>query len=301
MAVPKTPPFVPKDGTVLQAGLWMIGAITSFTAMAIAGRVVSYDLDTFEIMLYRSMTGICIVLIVGMATGTLSQVRLHRPGLHLARNLAHFTGQNLWFYAITVVPLAQVFALEFTTPLWVIVLSPLLLGERLTRTGVIAALIGFVGILIVARPNAASLNLGVMTAAMSAVCFALTAIATRKLTRTETTMSILLFLTVFQCIFGLICAGFDGDVTLPTATTAPWVVLIGCAGLLAHYCLTTALSLAPASVVMPIDFARLPVIAVVGALVYAEPLDPLVFLGAALIFGGNWLNISKGQPAKPAR
>lgn len=298
MADQQATAFVPKDGTVLQAGLWMIGAITSFTAMAIAGRTVSIDLDTFEIMLYRSMTGICIVLIIGFATGALSRVRLHQPGLHLARNLAHFTGQNLWFYAIAVAPLAQVFALEFTTPLWVIVLSPLLLGERLTRIGIVAALIGFVGILIVARPSAASLNLGVLTAAMSAVCFALTAIATRKLTRTETTMSILLFLTVFQGIFGLICAGFDGDITLPTATTAPWVVLIGCAGLLAHYCLTTALSLAPASVVMPIDFARLPAIAVVGALVYAEPLDPLVFLGAALIFGGNWLNIRSGQPVR---
>ena len=67
--------------------------------------------------------------------------------------------------------------------------------------------------------------------------------------------------------------------------------MIAVAGLVAHFCLTTALSLAPATIVMPIDFTRLPVIAIVGMLLYAEPLDPFVLLGAALIFGANYYNI----------
>ena len=95
-----------------------------------------------------------------------------------------------------------------------------------------------------------------------------------------------------QAVFGLICAGYDGDIALPSLQTLPWVVLIGCAGLLAHFCLTKALSIAPASVVMPIDFVRLPVIAIVGMLLYAEPLDALVFVGAAFIFAANYLNIT---------
>jgi drug/metabolite transporter (DMT)-like permease len=69
----------------------------------------------------------------GRAFGTLGQVTRRHMRLHLWRNLAHFTGQNLWFYAITVSPLALVFALEFTSPLWVMVLAAMFLGERLTR------------------------------------------------------------------------------------------------------------------------------------------------------------------------
>ena len=283
----------------LRACLWMIGAIVSFTSMAIAGRQVSFALDTFEIMTYRSLLGIVIVCTVAGITGTWRQINGQQLGLHAVRNLAHFTGQNLWFFAITVIPLAQVFALEFTTPIWVLLLSPLLLGERMTRIGAIAALIGFVGVLIVTRPGSAPLSPGLIAAALCAVCFAFSAIFTRRLTRTQTITCILFYLTTMQAVFGLICALHDGDMALPDATTLPWLVLIGCAGLFAHFCLTTALSLAPASVVMPIDFVRLPTIAIVGALAYGEVIDPWILLGAALIFGGNYLNITRGQ-ARPA-
>ncbi len=283
--------------TTLRAAIWMTGAIASFTAMAIAGRAVSFALDTFEIMFYRSLIGILIVGSVALSTGKWREITRRSLGLHAARNLAHFTGQNLWFFAITVIPLAQVFALEFTTPIWVILLSPIFLAEPIRRAGVIAALLGFAGILIVARPSPESLNIGLLTAALSAVCFALTAVFTRRLTRTETITCILFYLTTMQAVFGLVFAGWDGDLALPDPTTAPWLVLIGCAGLLAHFCLTNALRIAPASIVMPIDFARLPVIAIVGALFYGEPLDALVFLGAALIFAGNWFNITRSAKA----
>lgn len=276
----------------LQAAFWMIGAITSFTLMAVAGRTVSFELDTFEIMLYRSLTGILIVVCVAWYAGTLRQIRRNRLALHGLRNICHFTGQNLWFYAIATIPLAQVFALEFTTPIWVILLSPLLLKERLTAIGLVSAAIGFVGVLIVARPDPANLSPGLIAAATCAVFFALTAIFTRKLTRTEGVTTIMFFLTVMQAVFGLVCAGFDGDIALPSPQSIPWVVLIGCAGLLAHFCLTNALRIAPASIVMPIDFVRLPTIAVVGMLLYDEPLEVLVFVGAALIFAANYINIS---------
>jgi len=276
---------------ISKAAIWMIGAIISFSLMAVAGRAVSGTHDTFEIMLFRSLTGIVIVIACASTFGTLRDATLTRWKAHMLRNLAHFTGQNLWFYAITVLPLAQVFALEFTTPIWVILLAPLLLGEKMTRVGILAALIGFIGVLIVARPDPLNISPGLIAAAASAVAFALTAILTRGLTRTESITTILLYLTVTQALFGLIAAGYDGDIALPTDTTLPWIIAIGCAGLLAHFCLTTALSLAPASVVMPIDFARLPTIAVIGMLLYNEPLDALVFVGAALIFGANYMNI----------
>ena len=282
----------------LRACVWMIGAIVSFTSMAIAGRQVSFALDTFEIMTYRSILGIVIVCVAAGLSGTWQQINRQQLRLHAIRNMAHFTGQNLWFFALTVIPLAQVFALEFTTPIWVLLLSPLLLGERMTRIGLIAALIGFIGVLIVTRPGSAPLSTGLIAAALCAVCFAFSAIFTRKLTRTQSITCILFYLTTMQAVFGLICSGWDGDIALPTAQTLPWLVLIGCAGLFAHFCLTTALSLAPASIVMPIDFVRLPAIAVVGALAHGELIDPYILLGAALIFGGNYLNITKGQAVR---
>ena len=284
----------------LKAALWMIGAITAFTSMAVAGRAAASNLDTFEIMLYRSLVGLAIVLSVASFAGTFGQIRRDKLPLHIMRNAAHFTGQNLWFFAITVVPLAQVFALEFTTPIWVILLSPILIGERITKIGAIAAAIGFIGILIVARPDPEAINAGLISAALCAIAFALTAIATRKLTQTETITCIMFFLTAIQACLGLIFAGFDGDIALPNAQTLPWVCLIGVAGLTAHFCMTKALSIAPASVVMPIDFARLPIIAVVGIMLYDEPVDALIFLGGALIFGANYLNIRFGQ-AKATR
>lgn len=277
--------------TTFKAALWMLGTIASFSSMAVAGRELSSELDTFEIMMYRSLFGVIIVLGIASIAGTLHQVNRRDLGLHAARNFAHFTGQNLWFYAVTVIPLAQVFALEFTTPLWVIVLSPIILGEKLTLTRAIAGIIGFIGILIVARPDMAGLNAGVMAAASCAIFFALSIMWTKKLTRSHSITCILFYLTTMQLVLGLLASGYDGDIALPSANGLPLVVLIGAAGLMAHFCLTNALSLAPATVVVPIDFARLPAIAVVGMLLYNEAIDFWIFAGASIIFAGNYYNI----------
>ena len=287
----------------LKAALWMIGAIASFTSMAIAGRQISATYDTFEIMTYRSLLGIVIVVAVTTVLGRWSEVRRDRLPLHALRNTTHFIGQNLWFYAIPLIPLAQLFALEFTTPIWVLLLSPLILGERITRIGLASAALGFTGILLVAQPGTSDFSFGLIPAALCAVFFALTAIFTRLLTQNQSVICILFYLTTMQAVFGLATAGWDGDMVPPTAPGWPWLVVIGLAGLMAHFCLTMALKLAPASVVMPIDFVRLPVIAVVGMLLYDEPLSLLIFLGAALIFAGNYLNITRGQSraATPTR
>ncbi len=275
----------------LRAALWMIGAITSFSSMAIAGRNLSGQLDTFEIMTFRSILGIVIVVSVARATGHLGDIRRDHLGLHFIRNLSHFTGQNLWFYAVGLIPFAQVFAMEFTAPIWVILLSPLLLGEKMRRVGVLSGLLGFVGILIVTRPSPETLSPPLVMAGIAAIGFALSAIFTRKLTRDTQITGILFWLTVMQAVMGLVLGLKDGHMTLPNMATAPWLVLVSCAGLFAHFCLTTALKLAPASIVMPIDFARLPLIALIGMAFFDEALDPYVLLGAAVIFFANWINI----------
>jgi len=270
----------------------MLGAIVSFTVMAVAARELKGQHDTYEIMTYRSLIGIVIVLAVGGWAGTLGQITGRSLHIQALRNICHFTGQNLWFFAVVTAPLAQVFALEFTTPIWAMLLATFLLGERLTRIRVLSAIIGFIGVLIVVRPDTElTMSPGLLAAGGAAVGFAFTAVFTRMLTRTETITCILFHLTVIQAILGFASAGFDGRIALPTNESILWLVLVGCSGLLAHFCMTKALSMASAAIVMPIDFARLPVIAVIGMAFYAEPLEWTVLVGACLIFLGNYTNI----------
>jgi drug/metabolite transporter (DMT)-like permease len=278
----------------LAAALWMTGAIAAFTAMAIATRQINGVHDTFEILAYRSMIGWVIVVALAAAFARLSDVRTDRFASHVVRNVFHFTGQSLWFWAITVIPLAQVFALEFTSPIWVILLAPIFLGERLTRTKLIAAALGFAGVLIVARPDFGHVEPGVLAAAGAAFFFASTSLMTKILTRDEPILSILFWLTLMQAVFGTMAMSLFGSISLPTLATLPWLVLIGLAGITAHFSLTKALSLAPASTVVPVDFARLPIIAVVGAMFYDEQVAPSLFAGAALIFLGIWINLRSG-------
>lgn len=280
----------------VKAALWMTGAIGSFILMAVSGRALSTTHDTFEIMFFRSLIGICLVLVIAGAFGRLGEVTTRSLGLHGIRNLCHFTGQNLWFFALPLIPLAQLFALEFTTPLWVTLLAPLILGERLTRSRMLAAAIGFSGVLIVAQPDVTGISLGVICAALSALGFAGSAMFTKKLTRTETTVCILFWLTVMQSGFGLVAVFHDGQVTWPSLTTLPWLCLVTLCGLVAHFCLTTALSIAPAVIVMPFDFLRLPLIGIVGFMFYNEALGLGLILGAALIIGANAINIWVERP-----
>ncbi len=291
---------------ILRAAIWMSGAIASFSLMAVAGRLLGPQHDTFEIMTYRSLVGFVIVCALLTARNMWGQITTHRLGLHLIRNLAHFTGQNLWFFAVAITPLAQVFALEFTTPLWVILLSPLLLGERFTAVKLLSVLIGLTGIWQVTQVgNLLELSTllqggtGLAAAAASAIFFATTIICTKKLTGNITVACILFYLTAMQALFGLGAGLIDGQMALPTATSAPWLVLVGCAGLLAHYCLTNALKTAPATVVAPLDFIRLPVIAFVGLVMFNESLTLSLVYGAALIFAANYINIWFETRRKP--
>lgn len=285
------PDITRTDSKPLVAAIWMLGAVASFTSMAVAGRAVSLELDTFEIMAYRSVVGVLIVTIAITLRGRWNVIELRHPMMHLGRNIAHFTAQNLWFFAIATIPLAQVFALEFSSPLWALLLSPLFLGERLTRARILSACLGFAGILLVAQPGGAPITPGLIAAAAAAVGFAATYIFTKRLTGLTDILCILFWMTVMQTVFGFVCAAIDGSIAVPSAAALPWVVLIGAAGLCAHFCIANALRVAPATVVMPFDFLRLPVAALIGLLFYGEPVGMAVIAGAALILGGNWLNI----------
>lgn len=275
----------------LKAALWMTGAIASFVTMAVAGRVVQVELNTFELMFWRSGIGfLLIAAIIRARAGSFAPIRTRHWGLHVTRNLFHFTGQNLWFYGLMVIPLSQLVALEFTMPIWVLLMAPLFLGEKLTPMTLLVTLIGFVGVLVVARPGANALNLGHLAAILAAVGFAVNLIFTRKIMRFDPVLCVLFWMTASQTLMALVLALGTGF-TWPSLGLAPWLVLVALTGLSAHYCLTSALGLAPATLVAPMEFARLPIFGLIGMWLYNEPLDPMVLLGALVIFSANFINL----------
>ncbi len=279
------------DTRVFFALAWMGVALASFSTIAIAGRQASRGIATLDMICYRSLITLAMVLIPIMMGPGLAAMRTQRLRWHVARNCVHFIAQYSWLAALTMIPLAQLFALEFTAPIWVACLAPLLLGERLTRTRVISAVLGFTGLLIVARPGVIPLSVGVSLGMLAALGFALSMLTTKSLTRTEQPLQILFFMFAIQSAISIVLLSLFGSKTLPDLGTFGWITCLSLAGLTGHYALVRAFSLADAIIVAPMDFLRLPLIAVVGALLYNEPLDLIVLFGGLVIIAGNLTNL----------
>jgi drug/metabolite transporter (DMT)-like permease len=160
------------------AALWMAGTLATISLLAVAGREAMRTLPTMDMIFYRSWMSLPVVVLILLATGrTLGSLATQRPGLHAWRNAAHFAGQFTWFWAITQIPLAEVFALEFTTPLWVALLAPIILREHLTLPRLAAVGLGFLGALIVIRPVGMTISMGTASAMACAVAYAFSYIA----------------------------------------------------------------------------------------------------------------------------
>jgi drug/metabolite transporter (DMT)-like permease len=282
---------------VITATFWMMGTLASFMAMAIAGReMAAAHMSTFEILFFRSLVGMVIVGAL-LARGGWAQISARRLPLHLVRNLSHFGGQFGWFYGIAMIPLAEVFAIEFTTPMWAAMMAPLLLGERMTRPRLLAIALGLVGVLIILRPGLAVIHPAALVVFGAAACFAMSQVLTRRLASTESALAILFSMSAIQLPLGLVPA-IAHWVTPPPAVW-PWLLVVGVTGLSAHYCMTRALKLAEATVVLPMDFLRLPLIAAAGVVFYGEKLDWLVLAGAAVMVAGNFANILAERARRP--
>ena len=127
----------------------MTGALVSFCLMAIGGRELAGGVNTFQILLTRSVIGLLVVSALILRSGRLERFRTQRAGLHLGRNLFHFAGQYGWFLGLGLLPLAQVFALEFTTPLWTLLIAAVLLKEALSVRKLVAIALGSLGVVVI--------------------------------------------------------------------------------------------------------------------------------------------------------
>ncbi len=271
--------------------VWMSGALLSFSVMAVSIRALAATFSVFEILAVRSAGGLIVLAALALMRPALRPLlRTRRIGLHALRNSVHFAAQYAWALSITLLPLGTAFALEFTMPAWLALFATWLLGERMTasRTGAIA--LGFLGALVILRPGLQSFQPAALIMLTAALGFALAAIAVKKLVATETTFAILFFMNAMQLPMNLAgsSATFLGKIELANALPLVGVAL---AGLSSHYCLTNALRAGDVTIVVPLDFLRIPLIALIGWSLYGEPLDAFVFAGAAIIGTGIFWNL----------
>ena len=283
---------------IVRAAMWMSGAIFSFMAMAISGRELSVELTTFQILFFRSLVGVAILCVLLRKTGW-GQLRTRVFGTHLIRNLVHYGGQYGWFYGIAMLPLAEVFAIEFTMPIWTAVFAAIILGERINKRRALAIAIGFVGVLVMLRPGFAAVSPVALVVLGAALAYGFAHTLTKRLSGTDTPLTILFYTAAMQLPLAFLPALINWR--WPSAAAWPWVLGVGIAALSAHYCLTRAFMLEDATVVMPIDFLRLPLIAVVGLIFYGEPVQFWVIVGAVIVFAGSWLNLNAvSDSSRPA-
>jgi len=266
----------------------MGGTLLSLVAMALAARHLSSTLSVFQILFFRSLLGLAIISLLLCRSGW-AQAAPRHLGMHLVRNISHFGGQYGWIYGIAFIPMAQVFAIEFTAPVWSALLAAAILGERLTAPRMLSVALGLIGVFIIVRPDTGVIHPAALAVLMGAVGFSLSYVMTKKLSPVASPLCILFYMSAIQLPLGLLPSVMHW--VTPTLAQVPLILLAGTMGLITHYCLARAMALADATVVIPLDFLRLPLIAVVGAMFYGEPLQAMLFVGAACILGGNLISI----------
>ena len=176
--------------STVRGALWMGGAVLSFSVMAIAARELLRHMGTFEILFFRTFLSLALVLPLAMRAG-MGTLRTRRFGTHLWRNLFHFGGQAAWVYSIGALPLAMVFALEFSMPVWVAILAVLFLGERLDAGRLVMLALGMAGVLVILRPGTGIVQPAALVMLAGALGFAVQMIGTKRLSSTDSPLCVL--------------------------------------------------------------------------------------------------------------
>ncbi|GIL39211.1 DMT transporter permease [Rhodospirillales bacterium TMPK1] len=271
------------------AALWMTGWLAAMLTITVAGREVGRELDVFQIMVLRSVIGFLLLWPLVRRAGGFAAMRTQRLGLHVLRNCVHYGAQFGWFAALLLIPVAQVIAIEFTLPIWTALFAVTLLGERFTPAKLIALAFGLIGVVVIVRPGFATVETGQLIMIAAAFGFGTSVGMTKLLTRTDSAVAIIFWMTIVQTALGIVPALYVWR--WPAAHLWPWILVIAFCGTFSHYCYARAMQHADATVAVPMDFLRVPLAALLGWLVYAERVDLYTAAGAALILTGNLLNL----------
>ncbi|WP_299771319.1 DMT family transporter [uncultured Pseudoteredinibacter sp.] len=273
----------------MQALLWMLASLASFCLLALGARELSGEVPVFQTLFFRSLIGAILLFALLAFNRQLAALKTERIALHGVRSVFHFGAQYGWFVGIALLPLAEVFALEFTAPLWTALLAALFLGEKLTLQRILALLAGLLGVFIIVRPGSEIYNPAALVVLAAAIGFAVSFVSTKALTRTDSPLLILFYMCLMQMPLGLLLALPQWQsISLEQGLI---IFLISIAALSAHYCLNQALKLADVTLIVTLDFLRLPLIALAGVYFYQEPVTLALLLGALCMLIGNIINV----------
>lgn len=261
--------------------LWMALAAFWFAAAIGLVRYLSDHMSTLQITLFRQVLGALTILPLLLRGGGL-RFRTERPWLHLVRGMSSYLGMLLSYYSVTLISIAESSALQFTLPFFTFLFAMWLLGERIGVHRWLAMAVGFAGVLIIVQPGFATPNLGVFVALGAALSYGLSDTSTRLLSRTDSTNLIMFYTFVLPIPIGLIPAALNW--TWPTWSGWAIVLVFSLVSTAASWCLTRAFEVAEASVVSPVLYLRLPMVAAIGWVFFGQPTDIWTWIGAAIIF-----------------
>ncbi|MBT9288994.1 DMT family transporter [Prosthecodimorpha staleyi] len=285
-----------KASPIAAVAALMAGALLAFVGAALSIRVLSGTLPPLQINIVRTGGGLLLLLGALAIRPSLARgLDIRRAYRHIPRNIAHASAGVFWTVSIGLLPLATVFSLEFTAPAWAALLAFPILGEKIGRMTMVGIFACIVGVLIILRPSPSTFDVTALLPLCAALGFGLSVLLTRRLTRTETTFAILFWMMVIQLTLNAVGSAFwpgaqPGFGALDSHGLLACLTL-AVSGLLSQLCLSRALHLGEALLVMPLDFLRVPLIAVIGYWVFGEPLDIWVFIGFGVIAGGIVLGL----------
>ncbi len=251
----------------------------SFSAMVASVRYLSAHIPVFEIAFFRAAIGIVFQIPWLMSVGR-EGLRADNQRLLMLRSLFNFAGVVVWFYAISLMPITDAMALQFTLPLFAVLGGVVLLSEAVGLRRWIATLTGFAGAMVIIRPGFEGLGPEALVALAAAALYAAVHLTTRVISNTN--VGLMAFhMNLVALPLTLILAA-PGWVT-PDWADVPWILVLGVFGTTAHFFMGRAYRLAPASVIAPLDFSKLIFTAVFGWVLFGETSDEFIWIGAAII------------------
>ena len=269
--------------SVLWGCLAMFASTLFFSGMHACVRYLSADLHPFEIAFFRNFFGVLILIPFAVRAGR-HVLKTQHFNLHLVRASFNIVAMLVFFYALSITPLALVQALSFTAPLFTTILAIFFLGEIVRLRRWAAIIVGFIGVLIILRPGIEPLQLGAYLVLCSAAIWAMTMIVIKRLSNTDSALTITLYVSLFLTLFSFVPALLVWE--WPVGMHWLWLLGIAVAGTLGQLCLAKAFSLADATLVLPIDFAKIVWGALFGYVFFSETVDGLTWLGAIIVFSG---------------
>lgn len=275
----------------MNSKLWMLLSVFAFCFVAIGVKQINTNISPFQIIFFRALIGLITLLILlpkKTVIGSFSNIKQH-----VFRNLFHLIAQYGWIMGIVYLSLAEVTAIEFTTPIWILILASIFLKEKITAKKTSSIIFGFIGILIIMKPGIEIISYNSVIVLLSAICFAIAHTATKKIVQTNSASDVVIIMCLTQLPISFACA--YSNWSWPNFTDYFWLTLIGLSGIGAHFSMAKALKKEAISNLISLDYLRLPILILAGIIFYKETFDTTIIIGGTLIFLGNYINQKKNN------